>query len=357
MPTSLQFGACEPGRALKAATGRRNPPRRRRGIFAGNQNADPVTVFLMACREWLKYQLIPKKFMTNKFPKNIMKNTYWLAWSLIVLALAASAPGQSAVTSVPAGRSLETPMNNILVLSNATGEVRVLDSKGLVLEKNLVFLPRIPLADLSPAQLQALLETKTAYATLTAFGSVSGTNAQGAQGAVMEHQLQQTWHQGQSLAGKIQTRLEILEDLRDYKNEIALLPASIAAASQYAANDIAINDQLTNRAATAVVAAAQVEVVERYKAAGGANAELAEQQAQENYEKSAARVEVANNQAISANGQIARANQQITDHLAKCATLATRLASHGINVPGVPPFYPIPPLAMRTEVDAERTAN
>ena len=245
-------------------------------------------------------------------------------------------------------------MNNILVLSNATGEVRVLDSKGLVLEKNLVFLPRIPLADLSPAQLQALLETKTAYATLTAFGSVSGTNAQG---AVMEHQLQQTWHQGQSLAGKIQTRLEILEDLRDYKNEIALLPASIAAANQYAADDIAINDRLTNRAATAVVAAAQVEAVERDQAAGGANTDPAEQKARANYRKSAARVELANDQAMIANGQIAGANQQITDHLAKCATLATRLASHGINVPSVPLFYPIPPLDMRTEVDAERTAN
>jgi len=283
-----------------------------------------------------------------------MKNIHRLVLSIIALALVASAPGQSAVTRSPAGRSLETPMNNILVLSNATGEVRVLDSKGVVLEKNLVFLPRIPLADLSPAQLQALLETKTAYATLTAFGSGSGTNAQG---AVIEHQLQQTWHQGHSLAGKIQTRLEILEDLRDYRTEIAILPASIAAANQYAVNDIAINDRLTNRAATAVVAVAQVEAVERDQAAGGANTDLAAQKAQENYLKSAARVEVANDRAMISNGQIAGANQQITDHLAKCASLATRLASHGINVPSVPPFYPIPPLDMRSEVDAERTAN
>ena len=60
-----------------------------------------------------------------------MKNIHRLVWSIIALALVTSAPGQSAVTSVPAGRSLETPMNNILVLSNATGEVRVLDSKGV----------------------------------------------------------------------------------------------------------------------------------------------------------------------------------------------------------------------------------
>jgi hypothetical protein len=45
--------------------------------------------------------------------------------------LAARALGQSAVTSVPAGGSLEMPSNAILVLSNATGEVWVLDSEGV----------------------------------------------------------------------------------------------------------------------------------------------------------------------------------------------------------------------------------
>jgi hypothetical protein len=45
--------------------------------------------------------------------------------------LAARALGQSAVTGVPARRLLEMPTNAILVLSNATGEVRVLDSKGV----------------------------------------------------------------------------------------------------------------------------------------------------------------------------------------------------------------------------------
>jgi len=110
----------------------------------------------------------------NRFSQKVMKNAHWLVWSLIVMALATSAQGQSAVTSVPAGRSLETPANDILVLSNVTGKVRVLDSKGLLLETNLVYLPRIKLSDLSQAELQALLETKTAYAALTAYGSLNG---------------------------------------------------------------------------------------------------------------------------------------------------------------------------------------
>lgn len=287
-------------------------------------------------------------------PENFMKNIHWLIGSILVADLAACALGQSAITSHHRGGSLEPPTGDYLVLSNATGTVRVLDSKGLVLEKNLVYLPRIPLADLSTAELRSLLETKTAYAGLTVFESVNGTNAQG---AALERQLHQTWHQGLSLAGRIQTRLEILEDLRDYNIEIALLPASIAAANQYAVNDIPINNQLTNQAATTVVAAAQVEAVERYQAAGGANAGPAAQQAQEVYKEMAAREERANNRAIIANGQTAGANQQITDHLSKCAALAARLAGHGITVSGVPPFFPIPPLTLQAEVDNERQAH
>src|ERR1035438_8971661 len=121
-----------------------------------------------------------------------MKNTYWLVGRLIILVLAVA-------TNVHAENHLAPPTSDFLVLSNATGTLRVLDSKGLVLEKKLAYLPRIPLADLSPAELQDLLETKTAYASLTSFASGHATNAQG---AVIEHQLQQTWQQGQSLAGR-----------------------------------------------------------------------------------------------------------------------------------------------------------
>jgi len=110
-----------------------------------------------------------------------MKNACWLVWSLMVMALAVVAQGQ------PAAGLPEPPTSDYLVLSNVTGMVRVLDSRGLVLEKNLVYLPRIQLADLSPADLQSLLETKTAYDGLTTFGSGQGTNVHG---AVMELQLQ-----------------------------------------------------------------------------------------------------------------------------------------------------------------------
>ena len=283
-----------------------------------------------------------------------MKNAHWLFWSLIVMALAASAEGQSAVTSVPAGRSLATPTSNILVLSNVTGEVRVLDSKGLLLETHLVYLPRIKLSDLSQAELQSLLETKTAYAALTAYESLQQTNAQS---AVIQNQLQQVWRQGKSLAEKMQTRLEILADLREYNYNLTFLPGSMAAASQYDAQAAAVNDRLTKRGAMVVTAAAQVDITEQERASGGADARLAERQARETYQVMSNRVEKVNDQAIIANGQAANANQQVTDYLANCAALSIRLAGHGINVPGAPPFYPIPPLTMKAEVDAERMAN
>jgi hypothetical protein len=283
-----------------------------------------------------------------------MKNTHWLVWSLIVMALATSASGQPAATVVPAGRALKTPADDFLVLSNVTGEVRVLDSQGLVLEKNLVFLPRIKLSDLSPAELQSVLETRAAYNTLTAFGSLQGTNAQG---AVIEKQLQQVWRQGQSLAEKIQTRLEILADLREYNINVAFLPGSVAAAGQYAVNADAVNDRLTNRAAIVATAAAQVEASEQQRAAGLAGADQAEHQAREIYRETAARSERANDRAMIANGQAVGASQQVAAYMARCAALSTRLAGHGINVPSAPPFYPIPPLTIKAEVDAERTAN
>jgi hypothetical protein len=275
-----------------------------------------------------------------------MKNKHYLVGRLIVLAL-------SVATGVNAGNYLPPPSGDFLVLSNTSGTLRVLDSKGLVMENNLAYLPRVPLAALSPAELQALLETKTAYASLTTFSSGHPTNAQG---AAMEHQLQQTWNQGPSLADRIQTRLEILEDLRDYNNEAALVPGSLAAANQYAANELPLNNRLTNRAATAVVAAAQVELTQQDRA-GGPAAQAAVQQAQETYRELSVRVERANDRDLSAKGQIAGANQQVADQLAKCAALATRLASHGIIVSSVPPFSLIPPLTIQSEVDAERKGN
>jgi len=289
-----------------------------------------------------------------RISKHVIAKAHWLVLNLTILALAASASGQSADTSVPGTHSLQVPINDFLVLSNVSGNVSVLDSKGLVLERHLVFLPRIPLTDLSPAQLLALLETKKGYETLTSFESLHGTNAQG---TVVEQQFHQIWGQGKSLAEQIQTRLEILEDMRDYNNEIALLPGSVTAASQYAINDIPVNNVLTNRAAAVVAASAQLETAEQDRTAGDAASRLAERQARENYQNKVARVERANDQAMVANGQIAGANQQVTDHLAKCAALSSRLASHGILVASTPPFYAIPPLTMRGEVDTVRTSN
>jgi len=269
------------------------------------------------------------------------------------MSLTVDVQGQPAITSVPAGSLLEPPTGDYLVLSNATGMVRVLDYKGLVLEKNLVYLPRIQLVDLSPAELQSLLETRTAYASLTTFGSAPGTNVQG---AAMERQLQRIWHDGRSLAEKMQTRLVILADLREYNYNLAFLPGTMAVASQYNAQAAAANDRLTNRGATVVAAAAQVEATELNRADGLAG-RLAEQQAQENYRELVVRVEKANDRANIANAQAANANQQVTDYQANCVAISTRLAGLGINVPGAPTYYPVPPLTLQTEVDAERKAN
>jgi hypothetical protein len=154
----------------------------------------------------------------------------------------------------------------------------------------------------------------------------------------------------------MQTRLEILADLREYNNNVACLSGSTAAASQYDAQAAAVNDRLTTRGATLVAAAAQVEATELHRADGSAELE-AEQQAQENYRELVVRVERANDRANIANAQTANANQQAKDYLANCIAISTRLASLGINVPDAPTFYQIPPLTLQAEVDAERKSN
>lgn len=248
-----------------------------------------------------------------------MKNNLWWTGSLIVMALATSAQGKPAVKSVRNVPSLETPTNNILMLSNVSAEVEVLDSKGLVLATNFVFLPRIQFSDLSKAELQALLETKNAYAALTVFESLNRTSVPS---EAIKNQLEQIWRKGRSLAEKIQTRLEILEDMRAYNIEIAILPGWVAADSQYAI----------------------------HSSAADARAEALED------EGGHRRLRRAVDRAITADTQTAEANQQVAEYLAQCAALSSRLASHGIKVPGEPPFYPIPSLSVRVGVDAERMA-
>jgi hypothetical protein len=283
-----------------------------------------------------------------------MKNIYWSVWSLVVMAMAAGAQGQPAVTTVRDGRLYEAPKSDFVSLRNSSGEVRVLDARGLLLESNLTYLPLIQLSDLSQAELEALLETKTAYAALTAYGSLRRTNAQS---AAIENQLRQAWQRGGSLAEKMQTRLDILADLREYNYNLGLLQGSVATARQDDALATAVYDQQTNRAAMVATAAAHVDAAEQEQASGVTDSRLGEMQAKETYQEMAERLARANGRTIIADGQAANANQQVTDHLANCAAISAHLASQGIIVPAAPPFYPIPPLMMQPEVDAARVAN
>jgi hypothetical protein len=273
-----------------------------------------------------------------------MRNARWLIGFFAGLALMAGAQAQVSISS---------PTNNILALSNVTGEVRVLKSGGLILETNFVYLPHIKITDLSATDLRALLETKTAYDALTVFGSVLSTNAQS---AVIENQLQQIWTQGKSLADKIQTRLEILDDMRAYNADLVYLPSSEGYANQTAIRSSVVDTRQALKAEAADTAAAQVENTEELRAAGDASRRDVHD-AREDYQAEAARLERANNKAYIADYQSAAASQQVTDYINKCTEISTRLASLGITISTSPPFYPVPPLSMRNEVDAERMSN
>jgi len=260
-----------------------------------------------------------------------MKIRYWLACSLVAMDLVTRSQGQPASIAIPDLGSSDAPTNASLVLSNVSGELRVLDAQGLVLETNFNYLPRIKLSDLSSDELHALLNTKVAYSALTTFPSLYGTNGQS---AVLESQLRQIWHQGTSLADKIQTRLEILEDLREYNITIALLPGSMAAADQYEIHADAVNDRVASWPEP------------EWPEYGFGNRE-GRHEAWEHWER-------ANVRAMAANGQAVASEQQVEGYLAKCAALSARLATHGVSVSATPPFTFIPPLTLKVEVDQER---
>jgi len=258
-----------------------------------------------------------------------MKNLCILLGIIGGLAMAGGVSAQTAATNNPSGAStipLKAPHSNRITLSTVAGKVRVLNSKGLILETNYAYTAPIQISDLSGQELHALLETKTAYAALTAFGPV---NERTTQSVVIENQLRQIWLQGKSLSDKIQTRLELLDALRNYNAILAYLPGYVNVANQNA------------------------------YVAGVADNRLAWRLANDSQWKSRGiqRIASAKSTAYAADYQSTAANQQVSNYLNQCAAISAQVAVYGITIPAVPPLSPVPPLSMKTEIDAERMAN
>ncbi len=280
-----------------------------------------------------------------------MKRAQFFPGVLFGLAIAIGATAQPAATNSPV---LPPPIHNRLVLATVSGKVRVLDSQGLILESNFQYLPRIKISGLSDQELHALLETKTAYAALTSFGIINERNAQS---PVIENQLRQVWLQGKSLAQKIQTRLELLDAMRTYNSVLAYLPGSVAAANQAAAEALVANNRLTIRTEAAANAATQLDNAEIQRAYDDQGSWHQVHDAREEYQEANDRAYRATQTANAAAYQSAAASQQLINAMNQCAAISARLARYGIRVPASAPFYPVPPLSMRSEVDADRTAN
>jgi len=280
-----------------------------------------------------------------------MKRAQFLPGVLFGLVIAVGAPAQPAATDNPVQA---VPVHNRLVLASVSGKVRVLDSQGLILESNFQYLPRIRISSMSDQELRALLETRTAYSALTSFGAINERNAQS---AVIENQLRQVWLEGKSLSEKIQTRLELLDAMRTYNSILAYLPGSMAAADQAAAEAIAANNRLTLRTEAAANAETQLDNAEDQRIYGDKDSWRQAHDAREEYQEANDRAARATQTANAAAYQSAAANQQVINAMNQCAAISARLARYGIHVPASVPFYPVPPLSMRSEVDAERLAN
>ena len=246
------------------------------------------------------------------------------------------------------------PTNEVAELSSVTGEVRVLDSKGLLIATNSVYLPRLQISDLSRGELLELLENKAAYSALTSLGNFRNRTAQSEQ---LESQMRQIWLQGKSLEDKIQTRLIILDEIRAYNNLVASLHGAVLYEGQAKASSLQADSQVANHSVNAAYAANRLDTANELRSYGFDGSRRAAYDAKKDLKESEKQLEKAQQSSDTAAMQINAANQQISANVNSASSHAARLATYGVNVPSSPPFFQVPPLLMRLEVDAERVAS
>jgi hypothetical protein len=247
---------------------------------------------------------------------------------------------------------IDPPTNTWVKIQGEIGELKVLDENGMVIEStNFEFLPRIQIAGMSDEETMELLENKTAYALLTCFGKPQYRTAESEN---YEKQMKKLWDSQTSLTDKIQSRLTILKEMKDYN----------AAASDYR-NKAGIVNGVTQAAKSAQQNAAYAALAKagndvlahtRYNSYDeeerGIVYDARRQQGQINSQADNAAV----NAVVAAN--YANAIQQnVQKDFTACQLHSSQLAQWGIVVSSLPPFDYIPPLSMRREVDLERVSN
>jgi hypothetical protein len=237
------------------------------------------------------------------------------------------------------------PTNDLVEISVGKGEVVVFGVTGFILKTNDSYLPRIALTNVSEQDFRALLESKTVYDTLTAFGNGAARTANSTN---FESRLREIWSKGKSLSEKIRTRAAILDEMRGYNVALADYANSMAFA-----NGASTLNQLA-------VSNTQVEAVSVEKAATQlekADSRHDAHEAWKDYKQTSSQLD---NDTVRANGAAALAlsmEQNADAYRRNCKIYIARLAKYGVNVPTVPVMNPIPGLLMRVEVDAERTVR
>ena len=257
-------------------------------------------------------------------------------------------------------KQLAPPTNEIAELSGVTGEIRVLDAKGVLMQTNFTYLPRIPLADLQNSDCLELLENKMAYATLTSFGNPRYRTAQSEQ---FEKQMRQMWLHGEKLQEKIQTRLVLLNAILGYNSAATSFASAARTAQQSGAAANAMANAADNYSAAASAAEGQynqvkgqVEYEKTYAVRPQTTIIDEVYAAHDVYKAQNAQAQTANSATALAN-QAAAAGQQAANASERARIIAMFLAKYGIVVSDTPPFTPIPALTMRLEVDMERVAK
>ena len=249
------------------------------------------------------------------------------------------------------------PTNETVPISMGKTRAVSYDNQGLQLCVEGSYPPKTRVTDFSDADLRALLETVKMYELLTSFRK-GGSRTEAS--APFEASLRQIWSREPSFQNRIQTRLEILGLMRRYSDAAQSYASSAGLANAYG-----------SQAETALQAAANAQATEQ--AITKRAEELFNRPANSAYEytrdfnnaiRLAGPAGNARNAANAAEEAAARAGsisvsagQDAAKQLQECQVRAAQLAKYDIMVAGSPPFSLIPPLSLKSDVDAERVAT
>ena len=267
------------------------------------------------------------------------------------VTLSPAAENIDPVTQLPLLVDTPPPTNMMFDLGGKVGQLQIVGN-GIILEStNYEFLSQIHITSLSEDQSFELLENKTVYEVLTGFGKSQNRTVESEN---YELQMKKIWLSQPSLNDKIQSRLTILKEMKDYNTAASdyRSKAGITSGVTKAANEAQQNASIESAVRDVNNAVAHTRYNSYDNEERGIVYDARRQQGSFN-----ARADSASASALATANLASEMQYNVQKDFIACQLHSAHLAAWGIIVLSSPPFDYIPSLSMKREIDAERTSR